>query len=228
MNKKEPIIISLGGSIIAPDGVDVVFMKSFIETIKEYVERGFYFVIITGGGKVSRDYNNAIKQILTPTNIDLDLIGIASTRLNAEFVRVCFGYLAHHNIILDPENIPEYDKPIILGGGWKPGNSSDLAAIYCARSLDAKKIINLSNIDYVYDKNPREYTDALPIENISWADFRNILPKDWDPGANVPFDPIAAREAESLGYEVAIMNGKNINNLKDYLDGKSFIGTVIK
>jgi uridylate kinase len=225
--KKEPIVISLGGSIIAPDGVDVVFMKSFIEIIKEYVGKGFNFVIITGGGKVSRDYNNAIRQILTPTNTDLDLIGIASTRLNAEFVRVCFGDLAYDKIILDPENIGEYDKPIILGGGWKPGNSSDLAAIYCARSVGAKNIINLSNIDYVYDKNPREYTDAVPIEKISWADFRNILPKDWDPGANVPFDPIAAREAESLSYEVVIMNGRKIQNLKDYLDGKDFIGTKI-
>jgi len=37
-----------------------------------------------------------------------------------------------------------------------------------------------------------------------------------------------AKEAENLGYEVVILNGKNIENLRAYLDGESFIGTIIK
>ena len=92
---------------------------------------------------------------------------------------------------------------------------------------ELKKIINLSNIDYVYDKDPRKYPDAVRIEKISWADFRTLLPSEWDPGLSSPFDPIAAKEAEYLGIEVAIMNGKNIENLKNYLDGQEFLGTVI-
>jgi len=63
---------------------------------------------------------------------------------------------------------------------------------------------------------------------MSWSDFRTLFGNEWNPGANVPFDQTAAREAESLGYEVAILNGKNIDNLKKYLDGKDFVGTVIK
>ncbi len=228
MHKNEHIVISLGGSLVVPDQIDTGFLKSFIETIKEYVNKGFYFLIITGGGRTARNYTIAAKEISNPTNEDLDWIGIETTRINAEFVRVCFGDIAYSEIILNPESIPETDKHVILGGGWKPGNSSDLAAVVCAETVGAHKIINLSNIDYVYTADPRHNSDAVKIEHSSWSDLRALLPKEWDPGLNSPFDPIAAEKAESLGLEVVVMNGKNIENLKNYLDGKEFAGTVIR
>ena len=124
--------------------------------------------------------------------------------------------------------VPETNCPVLVGGGWKPGNSSDLAAIHSAISVGAEKVINLSNIDYAYDKDPNKFPDAVKIEKSSWADFRAILPKEWGPGLSAPFDPIAAKRADEAGLEVAIMNGKNIENLKNYLEGKEFLGTVIK
>lgn len=226
--EKETIIMSLGGSLIIPDEVDTDFLKSFISIIKEYVSKGFSFLIITGGGKTCRKYNDYLKQIVSPSNVDLDWLGISITRVNAELVRICFGDLAYEKVILTPDMIPKTDKPIIVGGGWKPGNSSDLAAIHGAKSIGAKKIINLSNIDFVYDSDPKKNPLAKPIKEISWSDFREIIPKEWGPGINFPFDPVAAKEAESLNYEVVILNGKNIENLKNYLDGKEFVGTVIK
>jgi len=228
MQEKETIIISLGGSIIVPDQVDVEFLKLFVSSIKEYVAKGFKFLIITGGGKVCRRYNDSLKQIVDASNEDLDWLGILATRLNAELVRICFGDLAYEKIVLDPDFVPTTDRPIIVGGGWKPGNSSDLAAIHSAKSIGSRKIINLSNIDYVYDKDPKKNSDAKPIKEISWNDFKEIVPKEWGPGINSPFDPVAAREAEALNYEVIILNGKNIENLKNYLDGKEFVGTTIK
>lgn len=228
MENKEHIVISLGGSLIVPDQIDIAFLKDFVGVIREYVKMGFRFIIITGGGRASRNYTLASKEISNPSNEDLDWIGIEATRLNAEFVRVGFGDVACPQIIFDPAVIPETDKPIILGGGWKPGNSSDLAAVVCAETVGAKKIINLSNIDYVYTSDPRYNPDAVKIEKSSWADFRTLLPKEWDPGLNSPFDPIAAQKAEELSLEVVIMNGKNIENLSRYLNGESFIGTVIQ
>jgi uridylate kinase len=228
MEKKEHIIISLGGSLIVPDEIDVGFIKEFASTITEYTKKGFRFVIITGGGKLCRRYNEAVEGIVVPTTTDLDWLGIAVTRLNAEFLRISFGELAHSAIIMNPDIIPETDKPIILGAGWKPGNSSDLAAVHSAKSVGAKKVINLSNIDYAYDKDPKQFPEAKKIKQSSWADFRAILPTEWKPGLSSPFDPIAAEKAEALGLEVVIMNGKNIENLKKYLDGGEFVGTVIR
>ncbi len=227
MDIKNYIVVSLGGSLIIPDEIDVVFLKSFVSLIKDYVGKGYKFLIITGGGKICRRYNDSLKQITDPDNEDLDWLGISATRLNAELIRISFGDLAYEKVILDPDFIPNNDNPIIVGGGWKPGNSSDLAAIHGAKNIGATRIINLSNIDFVYDKDPKIDQTAKPIDKISWADFRLLLPNDWIPGINFPFDPIAASVAESLGYEVVILNGKNIENIKNYLDGKEFVGTVI-
>lgn len=228
MKNDHTIVISLGGSLIVPNEVDTAFLKFFTSTIKDYVARGFNFWIITGGGKICREYNDFLKEITLPSNEDLDWLGIAATRLNAELVRLCFGDLAYDKVVLDPDLMPDTKSPIIVGGGWKPGNSSDLAAIHSAKSLGAKKIINLSNIDYVYDSDPRVNTEAKAIKDISWEEFRKIIPKEWGPGINSPFDPVAAREAERLGFEVVVLNGKNIDNLKNFLDGKEFVGTIIK
>jgi uridylate kinase len=228
MIKNNKIVISLGGSLIVPNGVDIDFVNSFISLIKEYISRGFSFIIITGGGKVCRDYDNSLKEIMKPSNEDLDFLGISVTRVNAEFIRISFGDLAYERIILDPESIPDTDKPVIVGGGWKPGNSSDLAAIYAAKSIGSNRIINLSNIDHVYDKDPRKYKEAKPIDNISWTEFMDLFPREWTPGENIPFDPIASSLASELLYEVIILNGKNIDNLRNYLDNKEFIGTTIK
>lgn len=228
MKNNRYIIISLGGSIIVPNKIDTVFLKKFILMIKKYTEKGYRFIIITGGGKICRDYNNSLEKIVKAKNKDLDWMGIATTRLNAELVRISFGDLACEEILLNPDLIPKTDKPVVIGGGWKPGNSSDLAAVHSAIGVSSSKLINLSNIDFIYNKDPKIFPDAEIIKEISWADFRAILPDSWTPGINVPFDPIAAKEAEEAGLEVVIMNGKKLDNLANYLDGKEFLGSVIK
>lgn len=96
-----------------------------------------------------------------------------------------------------------------------------------AKNLGATRLVNLSNIDYVYDSDPQKDTDAKKIEKISWAGFRKLIPEEWDPGLSSPFDPIAAKEAEAIGLEVAIVNGAKLEEFSHYLDGKPFVGTVI-
>ena len=83
-------------------------------------------------------------------------------------------------------------------------------------------------IDYIYDKDPKLFKDAKPIKKTSWKEFRKILPKNWSPGLNSPFDPIAAKEAEKLNIEVASLDGKNLDNFERYLNNLNFIGTIIK
>ena len=112
----EKIVISLGGSLIVPGEVDINFLKNFRKLILSQIEKGKKFVIITGGGKLARKYNDLAKEITDIRTEDLDGIGIGSTRLNARLVRAIFGDLALKEIVLNPDIIPETDKPVILGG----------------------------------------------------------------------------------------------------------------
>jgi uridylate kinase len=224
---QETIIISLGGSIVIPELPDPVFINAFRDFISKEIEKGKRFVVIVGGGKTCRNYQDALSKTINATTVDLDWIGIYVTRLNAELIRMSFGELASPEIVLDPSVLVKFTNSVIVGAGWKPGWSTDYDAVMMAEQMGAKKIINLSNIEYVYDKDPRKYPDAKKIEEVSWVEFRKLLPEEWSSGLNSPFDPVAAKKAQELGIEVAIMNGRNIENLKNYLNGEKFSGTVI-
>jgi uridylate kinase len=224
---RERIVVSVGGSLIVPDAVNVAFLSAFKDLILEKVQRGFTFSIIAGGGKTARRYQEAANQVLPLSRHDLDWIGIHATRLNAQLLRNIFVGYAHPQVIKNPTIDIEAEEPIVIAAGWQPGCSTDYDAVLIAKNLDARKLVNLSNIDYVYTADPRKDPSAKPIERIGWPDFRRLIPLEWDPGLSSPFDPIAAKEAEALGLEVAIMNGTKLGEFSNYLDGKTFVGTVI-
>ncbi|HAS80739.1 MAG: hypothetical protein UR25_C0003G0059 [Candidatus Nomurabacteria bacterium GW2011_GWE1_32_28] len=225
--EKETVIISLGGSLIIPDDIDIDFLKGFKNLIISQIKLGKKFVIITGGGKICRKYQEVAKEISEPSSDDLDWIGIASLRLNAQLLRVIFREYTHPKIIKDPMESLVFDKPIVVGSANKPGHSTDWDAVVIAKNVGAKKIINLSNTDYVYDSDPKIDPNAKKIEKISWTEYRKLIPEEWNPGLNSPFDPIASQLAEKEGMEVVIMNGKPLDNLAKYLNGEEFNGTTI-
>jgi uridylate kinase len=227
MNAEETIIISLGGSMIVPDSIDTDFLKSFKKLILEEVSKGKKFVIVCGGGGTNRKYNEAARSVTEPSNTDLDWIGIATIMLNAELLRVIFGDNAHSKALADLLQTIPTDKPIVIGGALEPGHSSDMDAVLAAKNIGAKKIINLSNIDFVYDSDPRTNPSAQKFENISWGDYRKLIPTEWTSRLSTPFDPIASKLAEENNLEVVIMNGKPITNLEKYLKGEKFQGTLI-
>ncbi|MEZ4200605.1 MAG: UMP kinase [Candidatus Paceibacterota bacterium] len=212
----ETIVMSVGGSLIVPDQIDTSFLinlKAFIEEQIDTNDRRF--VIIAGGGRTARRYQDAAFTIAGLDDEDLDWIGIHATRLNGHLLRTIFKASAHPVIVFNPDevvDVPE-DAQLIISAGYRPGGSTDLRAIQIAEKLGAKKVINLSNITHVYTADPKRDPHATPIEDITWADFRELIPKDWDPGLSTPFDPAAAREAEAHGIEVVILNGENLAEL---------------
>ncbi|MBI4268544.1 UMP kinase [Candidatus Uhrbacteria bacterium] len=228
MKKKKTIIISIGGSLIVPDAIDTEFLSSLRALLIRHMKKGTRFVLIAGGGKTCRRYQAAAAEVVHVSKNDLDWIGIHTTRLNAHLLRTIFYPWAHAEVIKDPHRRANFREPMLVTCGWKPGCSTDFDAVLFAKNHHGKILVNLSNIDYVYTKDPRKHQDASPIERIGWKEFRVMLPKKWDPGLNAPFDPIAAREAQKLSMTVAIMNGKNIKNLSNFLEEKPFTGTIIE
>ncbi len=225
--ERERIVVSVGGSLIVPDGIDTDFLARFKTLILDKVQRGFTFSIIAGGGKTARRYQEAANAVTPLSRHDLDWIGIHSTRLNAQLLRNIFVGYAHPQIIKNPTIDIEADEPIIIAAGWQPGCSTDYDATLMAKNLGAQRLVNLSNIDGVYESDPRKRPDAKRIEKISWAEFRKLIPEEWYPGLSSPFDPIAAKEAEALNLEVAVIHGAHLEEFSNYLDGKPFVGTVI-
>lgn len=224
-----PIILSIGGSIIIPKtGFDIAFLKKFRALILGEVKKGKKFILVIGGGATCRAYQSALKSVVKTTDLDLDWMGIHTTIYNAQFVRALFKGYADERIALNPHVVLKSKFPILVAAGWKPGCSTDTDAVLMAQTFDAKELINVSNIDYAYNKDPNVYPDAKKIETMDWKTFRKeVVGMTWTPGKNTPFDPIASAKAEKLKLKVTIMNGLNLLELKKAINGKKVKGTVI-
>lgn len=222
-------IISLGGSIIVPDQVDTAFLSAFRRLILEKVSEGSRFVIICGGGGTNKRYNAAAREILPDIDdLSLDLIGISVTKTNAVFIRTLFGDSAHERLMDNPTKKIITKKNILIGCAWKPGCSTDKDAVLAAKTFNVDTVINLSNIDYLYDKNPKRFLDAKRIERTDWKELRRLVGDKWSPKLDFPFDPEAAALAQKLKLKVIIAKGTDVENLRDILEGKKFKGSVIE
>ncbi|MCX6780199.1 MAG: UMP kinase [Candidatus Magasanikbacteria bacterium] len=229
MKKEKIAVLSLGGSMInGKNGLDTEFLKKFKAFILQEIKNGYRFVIVCGGGRVCREYQDAARAVGLNKSSDLDWIGIHTTHFNANFMKGIFGKLSHSEIVRSESDKFKWTSKLLFSGGWVPGHSTDFDAVVLAKRYGAKTVINLSNIEYVFDKDPNKFKDAVKIEKISWKDFRKIVGNKWAPGANAPFDPIASREAEKNKFKVVVMNGKNLGEVSKVLKGEDkIIGTII-
>ena len=238
-------IISVGGSIIAPDQVDTSFLVEFTRIAVAWlnVNENRRLVLVAGGGAPARVYQSAFREVASRRGIFVDTlanvskevqdasadwIGVMATRLNAELLRACFGTIAADPVVTNPMEAPEAWKGnVLVAAGWKPGFSSDNDAVLLAEKFGAKNVINLSNIDQIYDDDPKINPEAKPLDHITWTDFRKMIGDEWRPGANKPFDVVASKRAQELNLTVICANGRNIENIRAILDGEPFTGTVI-
>jgi uridylate kinase len=227
---RETIVMSVGGSLIVPNHIDTAFLQNLKDLlIRQTTTAGRRFIIIAGGGKTARQYQDAASAVGPMSSEDLDWLGLHATRLNGHLLRTIFRDIAYPVMITNPDevlDVPDHYQ-IVIAAGYRPGCSTDLRAIQIAERLKATKVINLSNTDYVYTDNPHTNPDAVKIEDITWADFRRLIPDEWAPGLSAPFDPVAAKVAETDNIEVAQINGLALDHLEDYLSGRPFIGTRI-
>jgi len=229
MLKNNKYIISLGGSVLAPDEINVKLLKDFCLTVKKETEKGNKFIIIVGGGGICRKYQRAASLAGNVSDENKDWLGIQATRLNAQLLS---GVLKSYKInvlfqeTFNSKSFGKYD--VIVSGGLKPGNSTDFAAVKAAVSMKIKMVINLGKPHYVFTADPKKDKTATPIKELTWEEYFKIIPSKWTPGLSTPFDPIASRLAKKHNISVIVADGKNLNNFKNILQGKTYKGTTIQ
>lgn len=230
-------VLSVGGSIVVPEKPDTDFLTKFVLMTSEWLkeDKSRRLILVVGGGGPARIYQNAYKDIFnsvsingTNDNSEADWIGIMATRLNAQLLKASFGSLCPNPVVYNPTEEIKFDGQVLVAAGWKPGFSTDNDAVLLAENFDADTVVNLSNIEKVYTDDPRKNPDATPIDNITWSDFRKMVGDEWVPGKNTPFDPIASKKAQQMNLTVICASGKNIDNIKNILNEKEYVGTTIK
>lgn len=223
-------IISLGGSIVAPEGPDSDFVSQFAQSVRAYLAEDSQrrLIFIVGGGGPARIYQKACREIVDSISPEeQDWIGIMATRLNAQLVKAVFCDLCPQPVVYDPTANFDFKGRVLVAAGWKPGFSTDTDAVYLAQKFQADTVINLSNIEKVYTDDPKINPQAVPVDSMNWKEFIKMVGTEWTPGKNLPFDPIASQKAAELNLKVICAGGRNLDNIQKILRGEAFFGTTI-
>lgn len=228
---EKTIVLSVGGSIVAPDGPDLEFISKFKSTVEKFLEenRNTRLVLIVGGGGPARQYQKTYREIMSGkgNSTDQDWIGIMATRLNAQLIKAVFQKYCTEGVVTNPTTVQSFRGRVLVAAGWKPGFSTDNDSVLLAENLGAGTVINLSNVAKVYSADPKADPDAVPLDTLSWKEMQHLVGDTWIPGKNVPFDPVATKKAAELGLTVIAAEGRNIQNLEKILRGEAFYGTTI-
>ncbi|MCR4261200.1 MAG: UMP kinase [Candidatus Colwellbacteria bacterium] len=221
-------VIALGGSIVFPDQIDVVFIKQLKKLVEEFVKDGKRFVLVVGGGKLARMYQEAARKIAKLSDNDKDWIGIHATRSNAQLFHAIFGDMVEPIVIDNRDRVKPLRKPVTIGSGWQPGWSTDFVTAAIAKDLGVAEFIIAGKPDHVYKKDPVKYPNAVAFDELGWREYRKLVPKKWIPGARAPVDPIAAAFAQKHGLKAIVIDGRRLSNFRRLLKGQTFVGTLIQ
>ena len=222
------IVVALGGSIMHPGEIDVLFLKKFRKFILKWLKRNKKFIIVAGGGSIARDYQKASSKVLRLEDEDKDWIGIHATRLNAHLLRTIFHKEADP-VVLDARfKIKKLEHKITIASGWRPGWSTDYVALQLAVDFGVGEAIIAGSPPHVYTADPKKDKNAKEIKNLIWKEYRKLIPAKWKPGSHTPVDPVGARLAHRKNLASIIIKGTDLENFDELLAGKNFSGTIIK
>lgn len=225
------VVISIGGSIIVPDGIDYRFLEKLKKTIFK-LSKKHKIVIVTGGGKTARRYILALEKEGASENAR-DIVGIECTRLNARFLSSFFGvsYKDVPRTLSGVSRMLLHSRIVICGGLGRGrsvdgGRTSDGTSAEIAQYIGAHLFINMTNVKGLYTKDPRKFKDAKFIPKISYKEFNKIMSKVKEkPGSHFILDSFASKIVSRKKIKTIILCG--VKNLESAIEGKKYVGTLI-
>ncbi|HEV2520281.1 MAG TPA: UMP kinase [Thermoplasmata archaeon] len=224
------VALSMGGSVLTTGSDDADYLERLADLLRAR-GREFPLVVTTGGGRTAREYIR-LGRALGLTEVELDEIGIEVTRLHA---RLLAGRIGAPTPASPPTSVAEAARelhrasPVILGG-TEPGHTTDGVAALLAVRLRAVRFVNATREDGLYDRDPRVHPGARRIDRIGFAEFRTMVHRgsSVEAGQEFLFDRLAADALGRAQIPIAIVAGRNLENLDAALQGKKFDGTWVE
>ena len=222
-------VLKLGGSLLYGDANEIITdrIKVYADSIKSLVKEGNEFVIIVGGGKAARTFITAARE-LGANEAQCDWLGIKMARHNAELLCAALGDVAYPKIAesLDELEVAMGFGKVVLMGGLNPGQSTNAVAALAAETVNAVMLLNATNVDGVYDKDPK-LPDAKKLDKVDISELKMILSGGGTrAGEYKLFDPVALRVIERSKIKTFIFDGNDPDNLRKLIKGEA-VGTVV-
>ncbi len=219
------VVVSIGGSVVLSDEADATFLKKLTDLFKK-ISKEYKLFVIVGGGNIARRYIQLGRELGFDEDT-LDLIGIDVTRVNARIITNLLE-VSNKEIPHTTSEALKLDLPIVVIGGTDPKHSTDLVGAPLAEKTTAVRFVNATNVDGIYDKDPKTFKDAKQLKEVTIDSLIEQYGTTWGiAGKNIFMDGPALEIIKRAKLVTFIVNGKRLDQLEKALTGQSFDGTKI-
>lgn len=170
---KKRIVIKLSGR---------VFSEEHVRSLKDYASLLVKFskthqpIVVAGGGTIARHYISHARSSGADES-SLDELGIEVSRLNARLLIYALKSKAYPH---PPKNLQEVKHAvdsglIVVTGGLHPGQSTNGTAALISEKVQASEFFNATDVDAVYNLDPKIHKNAKKFKLIDLHSLRNML-----------------------------------------------------
>jgi uridylate kinase len=96
-----------------------------------------------------------------------------------------------------------------------------------AKAMGADRIVNATSVDAVYTDDPRKNPDAQKILNMTIEQLGDIVYKEHGASRSSVFDPLGVRLAKENRIDILIVDGRNLDELRNAILGNEIKGTFV-
>lgn len=191
MAAKKPIyqrvVIKLSGEALlnqnTGEPIDPSMLESISRQLKEVHDLGVQIAIVVGGGNIFRGLAGEKRGVDRTTG---DYMGMMATVINGLAFMDCLEKMDVLVRVQSAIPVEKIAEPFILrraqrhlekgrivifvGGTGNPYFSTDTTAALRASEMRADIILKATNVDGVYDKDPKKFPDAVKYEKLDYLE----------------------------------------------------------
>jgi uridylate kinase len=221
------LVIRIGGSVVAsPFNPELI--NAYAELLLNLKQKGHHVAVVVGGGSLSRELITIAKAMGLEETAQ-DEVAISVSRLAAQLMLL---KLDRESTLSVPVTVEDAAKRvekdgIAVMGGLKPGMTTDTVAALVAERIHADLLVKATDVDGVFDKDPKKHVDAKKFNKLRYDELPEIFEKKrHEAGIHQVIDPEAIKILKKARVKTIVVNGCRPENVLMAVQGKE-VGTVI-
>lgn len=222
-------VVKVGGHVLFNGlELDVDYAKSLCTELKRVLEDYDGLAIVVGGGELARKYVSW-GRALGLNDSALDVLGIRVAAVNAALLWSLF-----HGV--SPPEVPSSLSGVVaaipvwrvvFAGGFQPAQSTTTVAALVAEALGAEKLVLATDVDGIYEEDPKRNPKARKLEEVSVSELEKMFLEGVRAGEYRLLDPLTLAVIKRSKVETRVVRGKPPSNIVRALRGEP-LGTLVR
>ncbi|RLE89106.1 MAG: UMP kinase [Thermoprotei archaeon] len=221
-------VLKLGGHVLFKGlELDVEYVKNLMSELRLAAKAYDGLVVVVGGGELARRYVAWGRQ-LSLNDSSLDVVGIRVARVNASLLWAAYHGVAPPEV---PSSISEAvtlvpSWKVVFMGGLQPAQSTTTVAALVAEALGAERLVIATDVDGVYDSDPKLNPRARKLDTVTVAKLEEMFRGGVRAGGYRLFDPLTLAIIKRSCIATQVVCGRPPSNVRRALAGER-IGTLV-